>query len=79
MERKGLLHRRIDPEDQRAVRLALSTEGRRSLRTIAAFAHAFERRLLQDLEPALASALDEVLARLSVRLDQLEGTRACRP
>lgn len=79
MERKGLLHRTSDPDDQRVACLALSAQGLASFRAIAAFAQDYERELMQAVDPALRGELDRALACLSQALDRLEGEAACRP
>jgi DNA-binding MarR family transcriptional regulator len=79
MERKGLLHRRIDPHDQRVARLVLSGEGRASFEGIAALASLFEARLLEGLDPACRAELDRAIGCLSRHLDKLEGDAACWP
>lgn len=79
MERKGLLHRKTDPQDQRIARLALTAEGRASCRGIAALAQLFEQDLLAGLAPASRGELDRALDGMSRHLDRLEGDAACPP
>ncbi len=61
LEARGLLHRRIDPEDARAYLLTLKPQGRRcALRVIAAF-----DRLQKDFESEIGkTALAEMLKSL---------------
>lgn len=76
LERKGLLHRTVDPRDQRAVRLRLTAEGAACHRELARVALAWERDLLSCLDPATRDALGRALHLLEERLDRPDGGEA---
>ncbi|MFO1072635.1 MAG: MarR family transcriptional regulator [Geminicoccaceae bacterium] len=76
MERKGLLHRTIEPRDLRMVRLELTPEGQGVYREIAAMALDWERDLLAGLRPAALAGLESAISDLQERLDRLAPDEA---
>ena len=76
MERKGLLHRTIEPRDLRMVRLELTPEGQGVYREIAAMALDWERDLLAGLRPAALAGLESAICDLQARLDRLAPDEA---
>jgi DNA-binding MarR family transcriptional regulator len=71
LEAKGLLQRKIDPEDARAYQLALKPQGKRcALRVIAAF-----DKLQKEFEDEIGkAALDEMLKSIR-KLESLSAVR----
>ena len=64
MEEAGLLRRRRDPDDRRAVRLELTDRGRTLHGELLAIVIAFDRRLRAGLTEEELVLLDELLTRL---------------
>lgn len=76
MERKGLLHRTVDPKDLRVVRLHLTPQGVAAFGGIAALALDWERRLLEGLDPCAEAGLERSIQFLHQRLDRLAAPEA---
>lgn len=76
MERKGLLHRTVDPKDLRVVRLHLTPAGVAISGRIAALALDWERRLVEGLDPRTRAGFERAIQFLNQRLDLLTATEA---
>jgi DNA-binding MarR family transcriptional regulator len=68
LETRGLLERRLNPDDRRARALYLTPEGRELLEVASAMALEHERRLTSDLSPAERGQLLELLGRVGAHV-----------
>ncbi|MDT0305651.1 MarR family transcriptional regulator [Streptomyces sp. DSM 44917] len=68
VERKGLIERRSDPADRRAVRVRLTPAGVELVDRVVGEHLANEERMLADLSPADRAAVDAALRRLLISL-----------
>ena len=57
LESRGLVQRKIDPEDARAVRLALRPQGKRRAARVVGILDKLQRRLEEDIGPAKLEAM----------------------
>ena len=73
MEKKGLVARRRDAADARAVLLRATAGGRRLTRRLLPIAERYERVALEGFPPAEAEALKAALRRLYANIDRLPG------
>lgn len=73
MEKKGLVARRRDAGDARAVRLRATPAGRRLTRRILPIAERYEAVALAGFSTAEAKALKAALRRLYANMDGLSG------
>jgi DNA-binding MarR family transcriptional regulator len=71
MEKKGLVDRRSEAGDARAVRLHVTAAGRRLTARILPIAERYERVALTGFSAAEAQALKAALRRLSTNIDTL--------
>lgn len=71
MEADGLLERRADESDRRVKRLHLSTEGRKEVERIRAYAADLRKELLAGLDKTEIGGALEVLNRIRAKLEQL--------
>ncbi|MEQ9199728.1 MAG: MarR family transcriptional regulator [Rhodospirillales bacterium] len=71
MVKAGLITRQTDPDDQRAVILRLSERGQKLFDQITPLALAWEAEFLCDLDPQEIALLDDLLARLEKKADQI--------
>jgi len=78
LERKEYLLRETDPEDRRAIRVALTTSGRELHALIEADLLAEHKRLLGDLDTEVRQAISKLIGRLareaSERFSRVDGT-----
>ena len=70
---RGLVDRRTDTDDRRAVRLDLTADGHALYAELASVALAWERDLTQALGLSERRAIDRVLNKLDTALDRLEN------
>lgn len=73
MVRRDLVSRGRSDGDRRAVRLALSPNGRRTTQSIIPLAHHYERTALAGFDAGEAEALRAMLRRVYANLDALPG------
>lgn len=73
MEKKGLVVRRRDPADARAVVLYVAPEGRRLTRRLLPIAERYENVALQGFDAKEAQQLRAALRRLYANMDGLES------
>lgn len=79
MEAAGLIERRSNPDDRRALRIALTARGRRTV-DAAVEAHLDnERRILAPLSLSEQSQLDRLLRKLLADLEQMADPRDPAP
>jgi DNA-binding MarR family transcriptional regulator len=78
MEKKGLVIRRRDPEDARAIVLHVSAAGRRLTQRILPIAERYERVALQGFDAREAKVLKEALRRLYANMDGLQSPQSGR-
>lgn len=78
MEKKGLVARRRDPEDARAVVLYAASAGRRLTTQLLPIAARYEKVALCGFAPKEADQLKEALRRLYANMEGLEGPRKGR-
>jgi DNA-binding MarR family transcriptional regulator len=71
MEKKGLVARRRDPEDSRAVILQVTAAGKQLTRRIVPIAERYEKVALKGFGAAEADALKAALRRLYANMDDL--------
>jgi DNA-binding MarR family transcriptional regulator len=71
MEKKGLVARRRDPEDSRAVILQVTAAGKQLTRRIVPIAERYEKVALKGFAAAEAEALKAALRRLYANMDDL--------
>jgi DNA-binding MarR family transcriptional regulator len=72
MEKMGLVGRRRDAEDARAVALHVTAAGRRLTKRILPIAERYEAVALEGFTPAEAEVLRQALRRLYDNMDELE-------
>jgi DNA-binding MarR family transcriptional regulator len=72
MEKSGLVERRRDTEDARAVALHVTAAGKRLTRRIVPIAERYEAVALEGFTPAEAEVLKQALRRLYDNMDELE-------
>jgi DNA-binding MarR family transcriptional regulator len=72
MEKMGLVERRRDAEDARAVALHVTAAGRRLTKRILPIAERYEAVALEGFTPAEAEVLRQALRRLYDNMDELE-------
>jgi DNA-binding MarR family transcriptional regulator len=72
MEKDGLVERRRDAEDARAVALHVTAAGRRLTKRILPIAERYEAVALEGFTPAEAEVLRQALRRLYDNMDELE-------
>jgi DNA-binding MarR family transcriptional regulator len=72
MEKMGLVERRRDPEDARAVALHVTAAGRKLTRRILPIAERYEAVALEGFTLAEAEVLKQALRRLYDNMDELE-------
>jgi DNA-binding MarR family transcriptional regulator len=72
MEKMGLVERRRDAEDARAVALHVTASGKRLTRRILPIAERYEAVALEGFTPAEAEVLKQALRRLYDNMDELE-------
>jgi DNA-binding MarR family transcriptional regulator len=77
MEKKGLVIRRRDPQDARAIALHVSAAGRRLTRRILPIAERYEKVALRGFDAREAEVLKEALRRLYANMDGLQSPQ-CR-
>ncbi len=73
MEKKGLVERRRDPEDARAVALHVTSAGRRLTQRILPIAERYEAVALKDFSTREQQVLKQALRRLYANMDELEA------
>jgi DNA-binding MarR family transcriptional regulator len=78
MEKKGLVVRRRDPADARAVVLYVAPEGRRLTRRLLPIAERYENVALQGFDAKEAQQLRAALRRLYANMDGLESPQKAR-
>jgi DNA-binding MarR family transcriptional regulator len=71
MEKKGLVARRRDPEDSRAVILQITAAGKQLTRRIVPIAERYEKVALKGFGAAESDALKAALRRLYANMDDL--------
>ncbi len=81
LDARGLVERRVDPDDRRAYRLFLRPAARPHLQAIRAVCAAVRADALREIDPAQAAALSATLARMRDNLatDAGDATRAAAP
>ena len=72
LERRGLLERRLNPNDRRAPILSCTAEGRKEYERILPERIAFHEALLSPLESWERAALDALLTKLAVGIAALD-------
>lgn len=72
LEAEGLVARSPDPEDRRALRVRLTTAGRRAFRLMASEHEGWIVDLFGGLEPAQRSMLSDLLGRLKLHIRATE-------
>jgi len=73
---RGWVHKRVDPEDGRAVRLALTTAGRRLTKKALMVQRGLIEDMMLTLRPAEVEKLRAQLTRVERRVDEMtEATR----
>jgi MarR family transcriptional regulator, organic hydroperoxide resistance regulator len=77
MEKKGLVIRRRDPQDARAIALHVSAAGRRLTQRILPIAERYEKVALRGFDAREAEVLKEALRRLYANMDGLQSPQ-CR-
>lgn len=70
LESAGMLERRVDPADGRVVRVAVTTEGGRTLQRIRSMRNAVLARRLRRLSPDERSTLDDLVQLLERLVDE---------
>ncbi len=73
MEKKGLVTRRRDPDDARAVALFVTVAGKRLTRRILPIAERYEQVALKGFDAKEAEALREALRRLYANMEELSA------
>ena len=73
LEERGLLERRVDPEDRRVRRLHLTEKGREVLARAAEVAIDYEQRLCSSLDDDERDQLIDLLQRLQSEQTELRG------
>lgn len=81
LDARGLVERRVDPEDRRAYRLFLRPAARPHLQAIRAVGAAVRADALREIGPAPAAALSAMLARMRDNLatNAGDGPRGAAP
>ena len=69
LEEAGLVVRRRDPDDRRAVRVELTEEGEKLYQALLEAAIQFDRRLTAGFDEAELAQLRELLSRLAANVD----------
>lgn len=77
MEKKGLVARRRDPDDARAVVLYAAPAGRRLTARLLPIAERYEKVALRGFEPTEAEQLKAALRRLYANIDRLGVEQGC--
>jgi DNA-binding MarR family transcriptional regulator len=78
LEARGLVERRLNPDDRRARALYLTKDGRKLLLRAFTLASGLERELCADLSAAQREQLIEMLWRVGARVDVPRGTHSAQ-
>lgn len=75
LERRGRIARRADPNDGRKVLVRATTDGRTLVEQVGTLAMQREAELFRALDAASRARLDQSVARLLARLDEIDAPR----